>query len=303
MRWGAMKPTWDRGSDCLYSLEGPQFELTGRRTLPDVERWSLDFELGGSRVSGRLSGPGWGAYPGRVTAVGESFRIDTLVDAEGAFDLDLPPGSYSLRASREPLVALPSEPLVLAPGEERKDLVVLLDYPGAVAGSVTLADGRPAAQARVRLKHAVGGWAGGGKLTDAAGRYLISVPPGRWGISASLGDWSSPESEPVLVEARKTTPGSLSLTLHAPKTHVRVEVLNAAGAPVDATVSIVDAAGRATTGCARHPSGFELVVREFGPFPPGDFRIEATASTGETASTVTRLSGERLVTVKLVLGG
>lgn len=123
-------------------------------------------------------------------------------DAAGSFEFTgLAPGSYALAASRDgftmPAVRASKLPRVmLASGEEKRDIVIRLMPLGAIAGRILDEDGDPIRRVEVQVMVWQYTAAGrqlarrGSSMTDDAGEYRIyDLPPGRYYVKAG-----SPES-------------------------------------------------------------------------------------------------------------
>jgi hypothetical protein len=134
-------------------------------------------------------------------------------------------------------------------------------------------------------------------ITDGSGRFRMpGLAPGLYTVSAQKGVLVSPESEAVAVGAE--SPGRIEVTLTG-GTSLYVSVVDDQGASLDARISIQDSFGREHSGrlamqdfVDRMQNGLAADEQSFGPLPPGDYTITATASDGRSKSKTLNLAGQ-----------
>ena len=294
-------------------------------TIPAGAEHRLDLELPGGRIAGRVLGPDGAPVEGvRVTYERERGGLSIFslggmrtaeTDPDGRYELvDLRPGVYAVRAGslsssggpRRYGVALRSGVSV---GEGLTGGVDLeLSPPGTIAGEVLDAAGRRAVGASIFLRGADGRLLNPFSTTETDGRggfRFDGCAPGSYTVSARLDLLASPESAPVQVVEGEDAAVDLVL---GPAAVLRISVEDGEGAAVRATVRVFDGAGREVGSMLGSEAmevlfseGFSSTEQRVGPVPPGSYRVEATAPSGETARKSVSLHGQEQRRVRLRL--
>jgi hypothetical protein len=202
------------------------------------------------------AGPGEALGPRAAPREEQAFAA---TDATGALRVDgLAPGVHAVAVEaegRHPVllagVALPrAEPLV-----------VVLEGLGTIEGVALLADGRPAAGARVL---AAGAEHEGAAAADAAGAFRVSVPAGSYRVVAADGRAAGSSAQPVAVAAGAATRG-VALRLGPASAIEGTVSASGTGAPVaGAEVAILP-----------HETG--AIAARTAAGPDGRFRVEGLA--------------------------
>jgi protocatechuate 3,4-dioxygenase beta subunit len=273
-------------------------------SIPDVEAYPLDLDFGGALVSGRVvddetESPVSGAFVyARATerAAGES-GAGLQTGPDGAFELELQPGEFTIVARAEGYAA--AEKKVEVPEGGRSDVVLSLSTGLPIAGRVIDASGRGVANVRVlsvedvpdlstppvRMGFATTIPDGTFRLNDLArGRYnILAVSAGGFAFLPSV--------------ARGTEDLEISLQ---PGGKVEVLVVDSARAPVaNAIVGVVALEGRKARGIQASTDGtgrLELAV------PRGNVTIKATRGNGPEAMRTVSVSGKVTARVEIALG-
>ena len=125
-----------------------------------------------------------------------------------------------------------SAPIDLEPGADHAGLELVMGEGAAIAGRVSLPDGRPLADATVHAWRDVGvfDWVGADARTDADGRFrIVGLVPGRHRVNASKDGFAGTRGR------ADTGTEDLALTLAPlpPDTEIEVRVRDPRGAPVD----------------------------------------------------------------------
>jgi hypothetical protein len=155
-----------------------------------------DHPVGGARV---LAVPVVSTWPGLSppTAPPEEIAVGET-DVAGTFRLaGLAPGTFAVTAEKPGYH--PALRRASIPGDP---LAVTLEPLGAIAGTVLLADGRPAAGASVRAASTDHGAVA---AAAADGRFRLPVPAGAYVVLASLGDRAGAAGEKIAVAAGATS--------------------------------------------------------------------------------------------------
>jgi hypothetical protein len=154
---------------------------------------------------------------------------------------------------------------------EADSYTTMIELSGNVlAGQVVDRDGKPAADARVRL-------VGDGTTVLAApdGSFAFTgLDPGRYVLQAHAGDLESPPAQVELSAERPSDP--LRLIVDRPRrTELHVAVLDASGSPAGGAFVFIEELGRGTR-LLTADGGGRLVVPVSEP-PPAQLRVAATA--------------------------
>lgn len=134
-------------------------------------------------------------------------------------------------------------------------------------------------------------------VSDAGGRFRMpGLAPGQYTVSAQKGVLVSPESAPISVSTETT--GQVEVTMDG-GTLLYVSVVDDQGAAIDARVSIRDRFGHEHAGrlsmqdfVDRMQKGLSPDEQAFGPLPPGDYDVTATAPDGRSKSKALNLAGQ-----------
>jgi len=200
-------------------------------------------------------------------------------DGDGRYALPVTPGTRAVEAGdpgRERVHVLVAG-LVLAAGERREGVDLVLAAGGVLAGRVRLADGRPAAGAQVwrvdgerRDGSPRSSWLG---RADESGRFrVVGLEGGTILVGAERED--AVQLEPVRVEVEAGATGELELVL-VPATRATVRVRDRAGRPVVCDLTLVDGGGRAWPVNSNGAGDAEP-----GPFPAGRYTLRAAGAGG-----------------------
>jgi protocatechuate 3,4-dioxygenase beta subunit len=225
-----------------------------------------------ARILGRvLDGAGRPVASAKVVGRGTASVSGRSAD-NGTFVLDgLAPGGYVLFAGRGVEASDPVGPIPVAPGEELREVLLILATGAALGGLVLdLRDGRPIALASVSAGSA-------SAVTDERGRYVLKgLPEGTVSLAASASGYMPRVSEVSLQRGRMRSGADLHLE-RAARVHGRVMSggLPIAGAQVLCAsygfgsrlsilqaVAITDSDGRFAGGVS--PGRLELVAQVGG---------------------------------------
>lgn len=251
--------------------------------LPDVSDYPHDILIPLGRVSGRvtdragtpLEGVDVRSAPERHENEGHgSSRCAT--DAEGRYELVLPPGLHTVSAGgdrRDRTADGPSwseasvKGVAVSENGHVRNIDLVLSEGGEVEGTVTLLDGSPAAGAQV--------WTLKGEehrlatQADEQGRFrLVAQPPGRMSLTASLPEQATARPVPVEIVVGETVRTELTLVT-AGLLHVVTH--DGAGRAVGCDLTVRDSSGRV---CAQN-SGPQPGEAWVGPLPPGTYDLSA----------------------------
>lgn len=188
----------------------------------------------GSGVAGAVVTVESRAFGGAfVTAPQTDEPIDVVTDAAGAWTVPaIKPGAYVVSAAAPELLPA-SVDVDVAPATARGDLVLSLEAGGAtVSGLVEDIGGGAIGGARVTVRPSglasLSSARSFAALTDADGRYRLSLPDGSWEATASQADYTD-DSEDFQVRGR---PVGLDFTLTPAATIRGVVVARDTGKPV-----------------------------------------------------------------------
>ncbi len=219
-----------------YYNDKTSFDAADRVTTTAGEtRTGIDASLAaGARITGRVTSDAGNPLTGApviATPVGGGDNFFATTGDDGDYDLArLPAGAYNVQFQSPPGAGFTSEyysdkptraeadPVDVIAGATTEDIDASLATGGALAGTVTDADGAPIRGARVSASPVDGGPGGQSASTDTNGRFTIAgLAPGSYRLSyrgpvgsdfvtrfydgkATLG-----ASDPVAVEAGETT--------------------------------------------------------------------------------------------------
>ncbi|MBL8863285.1 MAG: carboxypeptidase regulatory-like domain-containing protein [Planctomycetes bacterium] len=295
-----------------------------RRVVPETETFVLDVLLPEGRISGRVLGPeGNPAANVRVSVTREGVgRPGTTwggqfhelrTGSDGTYDATgLPSGTYTVLAGGSELGGMLGDAsnvvggraarggIELGEREWRSGVDFRLKPPGSVEVLAVDDAGRPVPGAVVFARDEAGRPVDAFSFvtTDSTGRAKYAgLAAGRYTFRARTEALTSVESPAVRVEEGAQTELRLSLEKG---TLVLVKVIDAAKAPLPASIEVLDEGGRNLAGqlglseiMARFQGGgFDPLEQRFGPFPPGKYRVRATLESGQTAMKPVTLSGQ-----------
>jgi uncharacterized GH25 family protein len=289
---------------------------------PDPEGpLKIKIELGHGRIEGRVVGvDGEPVADVRVSlksdggALSGSFMggnyVESKTDEEGRYAFDyLRPGQYQVAAGGALMGgALGGSSafgrsvrsgLRLSAETTLSGIDFRLEPSSELEGLVRDASGQPVSGAALFVRNQAGILLEpfSMTITDGSGRFRMpGLAPGLYTVSAQKGVLVSPESEAVAVGAE--SPGRIEVTLTG-GTSLYVSVVDDQGASLDARISIQDSFGREHSGrlamqdfVDRMQNGLAADEQSFGPLPPGDYTITATASDGRSKSKTLNLAGQ-----------
>lgn len=333
---GRFQATLDGPGAYLASLQKPgasgqQQSIAQTIVVPEGAAYSHTFELPIGSIAGRVrDSEGAPAVGARITlsvsgpvklgtAFGDNYA-EVETDSEGRFELVwLAEGSYTVAAGGAPLGGLLGgtaragrqvrEDVRVNRGQRTEGIDFRLQRPGTVSGIVRDAAGAPASLAAIFVRDSAGRPLERLSMlaTDEAGRFTCEgLEPGDYTFSARRGGLASPERETVRVESGATA--SIELALGA-GTMLLITVANNDGSEVEASVTVLDDAGRQVNGLLSLGQLLEdmqagrLSSREqrVGPLGPGKYRVIVTTADGRKETKPVTLNGqsERKLNVRL----
>ncbi len=280
--------------------------------VPAVDEYWTELQVPGGLVRGHVVDPAGASLSGaaislrRIDQPGGRVPMDLASEAtttgeKGEFIFEgLASGRYELVVgpSEDGKLGLVAGPqFELAQGEERGDFELTLSPGTRIEGTVVLPSGEPAPGATVFLRDA------GGRLLTLGSR-IHAGQDGRF--------TTPPVSGKVFLFARgdglASSEGVESALILEPATILTVRVQDAAGVLVAARLSCLDSEGREAADLRdvrRMWDGFRGGFRRgqfrVGPLAPGEYRVEAIAMDGSSASQTVTLIGEEAYDVQLIL--
>ena len=194
------KPLEEALEDLDYIASIPLFPPTGRVT-GRIERAVLDPD----DPNGTLAVP---ASDVTVALSGEASRLTVTTDESGQFDVQVPPGEYSVAPEVAETIRVYGAPMrVAVPARGCAPVYFSMSPNGRIAGRVVRSNGTPAARVSVRafpedvpVDQLYKSRFSGSAATDESGRFLMDgLFPGRYVISVNV------SSGPTLQEPYLTT--------------------------------------------------------------------------------------------------
>jgi uncharacterized GH25 family protein len=332
---GRYQATLQRRGSWLVTVQnsvstGRQNSIEFMERMPDdSDTHTLDLELPGGRITGRVVGPkGKPVANCRITLNVEggiafgSFLgghyTESVTDGEGRYEiLYLRAGRYAIAAGGPELGGMFGDEapfgrtvrggIEVADGEWLQDVDFRLKDPGDLKGVVLNEAGLPVEDAAIFLRDATGRMVERFSLvaTDGRGAFTYrGLAPGEYTVFARSGQLVSENSQPV--EVRSGSASNVELRLEEGCV-VLVKVEDSSGVEVRARISILDAEGREQTGALsmaeimeQFGSGFSSKEQRVGPLPLGRYTVRALADDGREVSRPASLlrPGERSVRLR-----
>ncbi|MBM3990368.1 MAG: hypothetical protein FJ298_05090 [Planctomycetes bacterium] len=325
---GRFTVTLDAPGDYFASLQKPgnagqQQTVTQRFRAPETPTFQHEFELPIGAIAGRVrASDGSGAARVRVTLTndgpmplgslfGDNYA-EVETDGEGRYELVwLSPGRYTVAIGGAPLGGLLGgsarggralrEGVAVREGARTEGVDFELHEAGSVSGIVKGPDGAPAADAALFVRDAAGRPVERLSMlaTDSAGRFTYDgLESGEYTLSARKSGLASDGRARVLVRAGEAA--NVELVLGA-GTLLLVTVSNEDGSPVEATLSVLDDAGREVHDSVSIAEIMEAMTsgawssreQRVGPLAPGKYRVIVTAPDGRKETKPVTLSGQR----------
>lgn len=305
-----------------------------RATIPEVEEHVLDFALplgavrGTVRVAGVASGESQAGTRVTLASAGgiESGTLmggqyaEATTDESGRYSFDyLRPGTYAVAAggalfggafgSQTQAGRLVRSGLTVEEGRALEGIDFTLEEPGDIVGRAVDAAGAGIKDVSVFVRDEHGQPLDRFSMitSGADGSFTYTgVAAGEYVVSARGKGLASAESAPVRVE--KGSKAVVELVLY-PGTKLVIEVVDEAGEPLQARVSVLDARGREMQGMLGWAEmmsgfgegGFDGSKQNVGPLAPGAYTVTAIAADGKKTSKPVTLDGQPERRMKLRL--
>ncbi|MDX2086246.1 MAG: carboxypeptidase regulatory-like domain-containing protein [Kofleriaceae bacterium] len=235
----------------------------------------------------------------------ESPTLVTTTDANGAWKVErVTPGAYRIAATAKGLLPGQLPKLVVAAGEDRRDLDLALVAGGAlVSGTVTDVGGGPIADARVTAVRSgireLQAPADFVAVTGPDGRYELTLPPGELRLTASHDDYADGSQGIELGKEPMTVDFSL-----VPGATIRGQVVaRDSGKPVSGGLIRAEGNGRGLGGGDGFASVDEQGAFVLRGLSSGELELSALGPgyASETPTIVTIGIGEQLDDVKVLV--
>lgn len=310
---------------------GRQNSIEYSERMPDdADTHTLNLELPGGRITGKVVGPKGKALANcRITLNVEggiaygSFLgghyTETVTDSEGAYEIRyLRAGRYAIAAGGPELGGMFGDEaqfgrtvrggIEVGDGEWLTGVDFRLKNPGDLTGVVLGATGQPLAGAAIFLRDATGRMVERFSLvsTDPRGAFTYrGLAPGSYTAFARSGGLVSADSS--VIEVRSGATANVELRLEEGCV-VKIKVRDKSDTAVRARVSIVDGEGREHTGAMsmteimeQFGAGFSSEEQRVGPLALGRYHVRAVADDGREAESMVSLTraGERSVLLRL----
>ncbi len=291
----------------LWSNEG-RFSWRTQVTVPEGPSFAFDFAIPLGRVSGRVTldgGRGVAGIPvearGPSTVERPSGSARAVTDDGGRYELDVPAGTYAIRAggnswqareSRRSFAEVRVDDVAVAENAHVRGIDFVLTAAGAIEGVVRLPDGSLARPAHI-LSRGAGpqdtdlGWAMDGRF------HIVGLTPGTHLIGATCGTHASREW--IRVEIEPGTVQRVELEL-VPATVLQIRVVDRSGAEIEAEVEVSDPEGRVQRAHADEKGAFWTE-----PLPAGSYTVRARRGEKSVERTVTLSADEERSVLELVL--
>ncbi len=291
---------------------------------PESDTTHAHFSLArGGTVSGTVRSQAGEPVAGvRVTVSGEQSEVPVFTDQEGVFRAEAVPASLRAvaRVTSTDHPAASSEPFIVEPGKEVKEIEITLTPGGRITGRVRTDDGSPVEGAVVRyVRGKISGsnpWAF--RRFDSAGRYPVAedgsfeitgVAPGSVTVRADAEGWLPAWDADVTVTADQETGGVDLIISGSTAFSGRVEGPGGepvAGATINANYRGTDQkrAWGFVTGLAGNPSGQSDAEGRFtlSGLKRGKYSLGASAPGFVAANWVETTTGGGEVTLVLKAG-
>ncbi len=308
-----------------------QSNVEYRVTVPEREEHELDFALPLGAVRGTVRVPGDAAPAGTRVTLASAGGIESgtllggqyaeaVTDEGGHYAFEfLRPGTYAVAAggalyggafgSTSQAGRSVRSGLQVAEGRALEGVDFTLEEPGDIQGRVVDSSGQPIRDASLFVRDDQGQLLDRFSMitsgADGSFRYT-GVAPGAYVVSARGKNLASAESAPVRVE--KGASASVELVLYA-GTKLVIEVVDDAGEPLQARISVLDERGREMQGMLGWAEmmsgfgegGFDGSKQNVGPLPPGAYTVTAIASDNRKTSKPVSLDGQPERRMKLRL--
>jgi hypothetical protein len=317
---GAYSVVLDAPGDCTFVVGerlGDEGSTEFQVRIPEVAEFTLDLEVPGGGIRGRVVGPDGAPAEGVGVALENEGRPSVFVldasrqvrsDAQGRFELrNLRAGSYTLRAGAGgPGNSAPSRfaasvrsGLAVEEGRWLEGVELRLESACSIAGVVRGSDGATVADAAIFVRDATGRVLNpvSSCNSDSQGRFeFTQAPPGLVTLSARKAGLASRESAPV--RAASDAKATVELALES-GTMLLATVEDGEGRTLSASLRVLDEAGRDHASLMGSDAwqrmfseGFSSTERRIGPLPPGKYRVIATLTDGRSESKPLTLAGQ-----------
>lgn len=311
---------FDRPGTHWWDFTIGSLSFMSRRYVSEEAQQTIDFNVKGGRLSGRVMGLDGKAYAGakvEIVTGRESLDLapyhvsgDIATDAEGRFVFEpLAPAKYRIqigRAGQSTFEGAQTHGVVIREDVNvteaaMHEIAIALRPACTVSGVLRGPDGKPAADATVLGRDENGVLFDRERLarTDVEGRFSIhGLPAGKATFFACTLDLVSFPSAPVVLDARKSAKLELKL---AKATRLWVDVLTADGQNVSqCQLRVFDADERDVDIHFWDESPEDGVEGTLvGVLSPGKYRVVAAHSSGVSTKTDVELRGEPVKAVEL----
>jgi uncharacterized GH25 family protein len=301
---------------CMVQSGESGTQASRKVDVTDAPAQTVDFELAGGRIAGRVLDPDGDPLEGvslslsREGSAGGSAGLamhgNDDSDDEGRFQfLDLSPGTYSVVATpstwrwnsgSKDYASARRDGIVVPESGSAPEIELRLMRGGSIEGVIRLASGVEVEDAQLSARDE------NGKITrswfnrvSGDGRYRISnLAPGTWTVTAISGDEAVLDAGPARVTAGESAKLDLELR---PGSRLEVQVTDGEEKrKVGASFELRDSRGRDVAGLVMQGPG------AFGPLPAGRYLIRASNHSGKTAEKTVEVSGSGTQAVELAFG-
>lgn len=244
-----------------------------RVQVPSAAEVVLELSASGFIEGTVTGGDGKPAASAQIAAIGGGGLVAATATEQGTFSMEVDPRSYKVSAQKGSQAVTLETPVVVAPGQTVRGVMLQLVPASAIEGTVATSQaGAPIPNASVTLSPHQGEGQAGRAVADARGAFTVELPPGSYDVATTADGFAPDVRRGVTLLASQRFP----LRIELQGVGAVSGIVKGAGGPVEGAVinaATIEGGGgrRGMMAMMQGPAGPPPEVRSG---PDGRFRLD-----------------------------